>query len=309
MSEHILVIDDDADLLRFVQMSLEREGYEVASALEGAAGLRLALERTPDLVLLDVLMPDVDGLELLGRLRVNPGTTNVPVVLLTARTDSRDRVRGLEMGADDYITKPFDIEELVARVGAVLRRSKAMRDLSPLTALPGNFRIAEELHRRVAGGRPLAVIHTDLDNFKAFNDHYGFMRGDNVIKFTANVLVAAAVETGDETCFVGHVGGDDFVVVMNPDAAEQFCKTVIDHFDDGILDFYDPVDALRGYVEVVDRRGERHAFPIVSISLGVATNLRRTFNSEWEASAVAAEMKTHAKGEAGSCYKVDRRSS
>lgn len=307
MSEQILVIDDDADLIRFVRMSLEREGYEVSSALEGAGGLRIALERPPDLILLDVLMPDLDGLELLGRLRVNPATTSVPVVLLTARTGSRDRVRGLEMGADDYITKPFDIEELVARVGAVLRRSKAMRDLSPLTALPGNFRIAEEMHRRVAAGRPLAVIHTDLDNFKAFNDHYGFMRGDTVIKFTANVLVAAAAETGDASCFVGHVGGDDFVALMHPDSLEHFCKTVIDRFDDGILDFYDPADALRGYVEVIDRRGERHAFPIVSISLGVATNLRRTFASEWEASAVAAEMKEHAKGEAGSCYKVDRR--
>jgi len=307
MSQHILVIDDDADLVGFVRMSLEREGYEVTPALEGMAGLRLALERPPDLILLDVLMPGLDGLELLGRLRVNPATVSVPVVLLTARTDSRDLVRGLELGADDYITKPFDIEELVARVGAVLRRSKAMRDLSPLTALPGNFRIAEELEKRVTGGLPLAVIHTDLDNFKAFNDHYGFMRGDTVIKFSANVLVAAAVETGDATCFVGHIGGDDFVVVMHPDAAEQFCKTVIDRFDDGILDFYDPADALRGYVEVIDRRGERHAFPIVSISLGVATNLRRTFSSEWEASAVASEMKAHAKGEAGSCYRVDRR--
>jgi len=307
MSQQVLVIDDDADLVRFVRMSLEREGYEVTSALEGAAGLRLAVERPPDIILLDVLMPDLDGLELLGRLRVNPATTSVPVVLLTARTQARDRVRGLDLGADDYISKPFDIEELVARVGAVLRRAKTMRDLSPLTALPGNFRIAEELQRRVAGGRPLAVIHTDLDNFKAFNDHYGFMRGDSVIKFTANALVAAAVETGDASCFVGHVGGDDFVAVMHPDGAEQFCKTVIDRFDDGILDFYDPQDALRGYVEVIDRRGERHAFPIVSISMGVATNLRRTFTSEWEASAVASEMKAHAKGEAGSCYKVDRR--
>jgi len=307
MSEQVLVIDDDADLVRFVRMSLAREGYEVASALEGTAGLRLAIERPPDIILLDVLMPDLDGLELLGRLRVNPATTSIPVVLLTARTQARDRVRGLELGADDYITKPFDIEELVARVGAVLRRSKAMRDLSPLTALPGNFRIAEELQRRVASGRPMAVVHTDLDNFKAFNDHYGFMRGDAVIKFTANVLVAAAAETDDASCFVGHVGGDDFVAVMHPDGAEQFCKTVVDRFDDGILDFYDPQDALRGYVEVIDRRGERHAFPIVSISLGVATNLRRTFTSEWEASAVASEMKAHAKGEAGSCYKVDRR--
>jgi PleD family two-component response regulator len=293
--------------VRFVRMSLEREGYEVATAFQGNAGLRTALEQPPDLILLDILMPDLDGLELLSRLRVNPATSSVSVVLLTARTDSSDRVRGLELGADDYITKPFDIEELVARVGAVLRRSKAMRDLSPLTALPGNFRIGEELQRRVASGRPMAVVHADLDNFKAFNDHYGFMRGDNVSKFTANTLVQAAVDTDDPNCFVGHVGGDDFIAVMHPDTAETFCKTIIDRFDDGILDFYDPQDALRGFVEVIDRRGERHAFPIVSISLGVATNLRRTFSSEWEASAVASEMKEHAKHEAGSCYRVDRR--
>ena len=133
------------------------------------------------------------------------------------------------------------------------------------------------------------------------------MRGDNVIKFTANTLVESALEVGDESCFVGHVGGDDFIVVMNPTFAEQFCKTLVERFDDGILDFYDPHDALRGYVEVIDRQGERHAFPVVSISLGVATNLRRTFSSEWEASAVASEMKEHAKTEAGSSYRIDRR--
>jgi len=291
-----------------VRMNLELEGYEVASATSGAEGLEAALSAPPDLVLLDILMDDLDGLELLNRLQLNPATSNVSVVLLTARTEARDRVRGLELGADDYITKPFDIEELVARVGAVLRRSKAMRDLSPLTGLPGNFRIAEELQRRVTSGRPVAIVHADLDNFKAFNDHYGFMRGDNVIKFSANTLVGAAVEVDDPTCFVGHVGGDDFIAVMNPNGVEQFCKSVIDNFDDGILDFYDPQDALRGYVEVIDRRGERHVFPIVSFSLGVATNLRRAFTSEWEASAVASEMKEHAKTEAGSCYRMDRRS-
>ncbi|MDX1690649.1 MAG: response regulator [Acidimicrobiia bacterium] len=309
MSERILVIDDDPDIVRFVTMNLELEGYEVRSAPSGREGLELAASRSPDLVLLDVMMPDVDGLEVLARLQSSPATVHAAVILLTARAQSNDRVRGLEMGADDYITKPFDIEELVARVGSVLRRSKAMRDLSPLTGLPGNFRIAEEMQRRVAGGRPLAIVHTDLDNFKAFNDHYGFMRGDNVIKFCANTLIEAAVEVNDPTCFVGHVGGDDFIAVMSPDIAEQFCKTVIDKFDDGILDFYDPQDALRGFIEVIDRRGERHAFPVVAISLGIATNLRRVFTSEWEASAVASEMKEHAKTEPGSAYKLDRRTS
>jgi diguanylate cyclase (GGDEF)-like protein len=308
MSDHILVIDDDPDIVRFVEASLELEGYDVRTALDAESGIEQAIGDPPDLILLDLMMPGVDGFEVLRRIQISPATANVSVVLLTAKANVRDLVRGLQGGADDYVEKPFDIEELLARVASVLRRSRAMRDLSPLTGLPGNFRIAEELERRVTGGGPVAVIHADLDNFKAFNDHYGFMRGDNVIKFSANTLVEAALEVEDPTCFVGHVGGDDFLMVMDPNFAEQYCKEVVERFDDGILDFYDPQDALRGFVEVIDRRGERHAFPVVSISLGVATNLRRTFASEWEASAVASEMKEHAKTEAGSTFRIDRRS-
>ncbi|MBU1226348.1 MAG: response regulator [Actinobacteria bacterium] len=307
MSERILIIDDDPDIVQFVRINLELEGYAVASAVGGAEGIDRAVAEPPDLVLLDIMMPGVDGMEVLHRLRTAPTTTNTAVILLTAKALTEDRVRGLAAGADDYVTKPFAIEELMARVGTVLRRSKAMRDLSPLTGLPGNFRISEELDRRVRTADPVAIVYADLDNFKAYNDHYGFMRGDDVIKFTANTLIEASMEVGDPSCFVGHVGGDDFICVMSPDDVERFCKTVVDHFDDGILDLYDAQDALRGYVEVIDRRGERHAFPIVSISLGVATNLQRTFVSAWEASAVASEMKEHAKSETGSAYRIDRR--
>lgn len=307
MTERILIIDDDPDIVQFVRVNLELEGYRVDAAVGGVEGIERALADPPDLVLLDIMMPGVDGIDVMQRLRTTPATANTAIILLTALALTEDRVRGLAAGADDYVTKPFAIEELVARIGTVLRRSKAMRDLSPLTGLPGNFRIAEELDRRVATGDPLAIVYADLDNFKAYNDHYGFMRGDDVIKFAANTLVEASVEVGDPACFVGHVGGDDFVLVMSPDSAEAYCKTVLDRFDDGILDLYDPQDALRGYVEVIDRRGERHAFPIVSLSLGVATNLQRSFSSAWEASAVASEMKEHAKREGGSTYKIDRR--
>ncbi len=307
MTERILIIDDDPDIVQFVRVNLELEGYRVDTAVGGVEGIERALAEPPDLVLLDIMMPGVDGIDVMQRLRTTPTTANTAVILLTALALTEDRVRGLAAGADDYVTKPFAIEELVARVGTVLRRSKAMRDLSPLTGLPGNFRIAEELDRRVAMGDPLAIVYADLDNFKAYNDHYGFMRGDDVIKFAANTLVEASVEVGDSECFVGHVGGDDFILVMSPGSAESYCKTVLDRFDDGILDLYDPQDALRGYVEVIDRRGERHAFPIVSLSLGVATNLQRSFSNAWEASAVASEMKEHAKREDGSAYKIDRR--
>lgn len=307
MTARILLIDDDPDIVQFVTTNLELEGYAVKSALSPDEGLSVALADPPDVVLLDVVLDGGDGFAVMDRIRTNPATSNVPVMLVSAKSQPRDVVKGLDAGADDYIGKPFDIDELVARVRSVLRRSRAMRDLSPLTGLPGNFRIAEELERRINSGDQVAVIYGDLDHFKAFNDHYGFMRGDNVIKFTANTLLEAAAAAGDPTSFIGHVGGDDFIMVMAPDSAERFCTDVVQRFDDGILDFYDSHDALRGYVEVIDRRGERHKFPVVSISLGVATNRRRSFTTEWEASAVASEMKEHAKSEPGSSYKIDRR--
>src|SRR3990170_5872528 len=237
MSKRVLVIDDDPDVLGFVSRSLEAEGFDVRTAGTGRTGLAAATAAPPDLVLLDLSLPDANGYEVLRSLQSGAATSHVPVVLITVASTVEDLVKGLDAGADDYVTKPFAIEELIARVGSVLRRSKSLRELSPLTGLPGNFRIAAVLQSRVALGLPLAVVHADLDNFKAFNDHYGFMRGDNVIKFTANTLVEAAVEIGDPSAFVGHVGGDDFIMVMDPEVSERFCKEVIQRFDDGILDF------------------------------------------------------------------------
>jgi diguanylate cyclase (GGDEF)-like protein len=307
VSERILVVDDDPDILQVVKINLELEGYEVETAEDGREAVDKAMAEPPQLILLDIMMPRMDGLTALRRIRSHGATGNTSVILLTARGLPEDRVRGLELGADDYITKPFDIGELVARVKAVLRRTQAARDLSPLTGLPGNFRIGQEIEQHISSGRYFALIHCDLDNFKAFNDHYGFMRGDEVIRFCARCMTTATEETGEPEAFVGHIGGDDFVALMSADRAEEFCKRVIERFDDGILDYYDTADALRGYIEVIDRRGERYAFPVVSISLGVVTNLTRPIASQWEASAIAVEMKEFAKKRAGSSFEIDRR--
>jgi len=308
MSERILVVDDDPDILQFVQMNLELDGFRVDVADGGQSALDQAAERPPDLMLLDIMMPEIDGLTVLRRMRSDPPTASVPVIILTARSLAEDRVKGLDLGADDYITKPFDLEELVARVRTVLRRSRQMRDLSPLTGLPGNFRITAELEERVDQGDPIAVVHSDLDNFKAFNDHYGFMRGDTVIKYTARVLLdAAAAATNHGDVFVGHVGGDDFVSILHADDMKSYCEEIVTLFDDGILDYYDTADALQGYIEVTDRKGERHAFPVCSLSMGVATSEHKPLTSEWEASSVASEMKEFAKRVPGTNYQVDRR--
>ncbi len=155
MPERILVADDDPDILQFVRVNLELEGFEVDVAHDGKEAMAKVMASPPDLVLLDVMMPEMDGLTALRRLRMHPAATNTSVILLTAKTLPEDRVRGLELGADDYVTKPFDVDELMARVKAVLRRTQAMRDVSPLTGLPGNFRISSELEDRDCRGRSL----------------------------------------------------------------------------------------------------------------------------------------------------------
>jgi diguanylate cyclase (GGDEF)-like protein len=300
----IVVVDDEPDVLSMVSDHLGRDGYHVSRCSNGSELDRTLDSAAQDLVVLDVNLPDEDGISIARRLQA---TRRLPIVMLTALGDPIDRVVGLEVGADDYITKPFDISELVARVKAVLRRTQAARDLSPLTGLPGNFRIGQEIENRIGTGAPFALVHCDLDNFKAFNDHYGFMRGDEVIRFCARCLGAATDEIGEMDAFVGHIGGDDFVALVTAERAEEYCKRVIDRFDDGILDYYDTADALRGYIEVIDRRGERYAFPMVSISLGVVTNVHRPIASQWEASAIAVEMKEFAKKRTGSSFEIDRR--
>lgn len=307
MSERVLVADDDPDILAVVKVNFELEGFDVDTAVDGEDALQKATANPPNVIVLDIMMPRMDGLTALHRLRGQAATANVPIILLTARGLPEDRVRGLELGADDYITKPFDINELVARVSAVIRRTQAARDLSPLTGLPGNFRITAEIEERIADKESFALVHADLDNFKAFNDHYGFMRGDEVIRFCASCLGSAAQGLGIEDPFVGHIGGDDFVAIIPAGIAEAYCKEVIERFDDGILDLYDTADALRGYIEVIDRRGERYAFPVVSLTLGVASTEVREINTQWEASAIAVEMKEFAKKQPGSTYRIDRR--
>ncbi len=307
MNERVLVADDDPDILTVVKVNFELDGFEVETAVDGEDALQKATAQLPEVIVLDIMMPRMDGLTALHRLRSQAATANIPIILLTARGLPEDRVRGLELGADDYITKPFDITELAARVRAVLRRTQAARDLSPLTGLPGNFKITAQIEDFIRRSESFALVHGDLDNFKAFNDHYGFMRGDEVIRFCAGALSGAAEALGIENAFVGHIGGDDFVAIIPPEMAEAYCKEVVERFDDGILDLYDTADALRGYIEVIDRRGERYAFPVVSLSLGVASTEVREIGTQWEASAIAVEMKEFAKKQPGSTYRIDRR--
>jgi diguanylate cyclase (GGDEF)-like protein len=307
MAESVLVVDDDPDVARFVEVNLRSAGYEVTVASNGEEALERAVEQRPDLVLLDVMMPKLDGFEVAQRLRRDPRTSSSSIIMLTAKALSADKVLGLSSGADDYIIKPFDPVELLARVKGTLRRAREMRALSPLTGLPGNIRIQEEIRRLVAEDHPFALLYADLDHFKAYNDHYGFVRGDRAIQVLARVCTEVTHELSGPAGFVGHVGGDDFIVIVAEEEGENLAEKLVERFDQHVPLLYDRIDAERGYVELEDRQGSLQSFPLLAVSIGVATTEKRHFSHFGEAVAVATEMKQVAKREPGSSFAVDRR--
>ncbi|HVF20336.1 MAG TPA: response regulator [Mycobacteriales bacterium] len=305
----VLVVDDDGDIARFIEINLRLEGFDVIIAHDGEVAEQLAYQHMPDLVLLDLMMPKVDGVELCRRLRANPSTANLPVIMLTAKSLSADKVVGLTAGADDYIIKPFDTLELVARVRSTLRRTAEMRATSPLTGLPGNHRIEEEIAERVSKDLPFAVCYFDLDNFKAFNDRYGFLRGDDVITLLATAIRRASGEAGEPPPFIGHIGGDDFVAVSTREQAEPLARQVIETFDAAVTRLHDREDAERGFVEITDRQGTVRQYPLVAVSIGVVMSGPSSYADHREVAEVATEMKKVAKRTVGSSIAVDRRHS
>ena len=303
----ILVADNEPDIQAFVKVNLELEGFEVVLAKDGEEALARATAVRPALVLLDVMMPGLDGFEVCRRLRADVRTSAIPVIILTAKSMTVDKVVGLTAGADDYVLKPFDPMELIARVRTTLRRDRERRAASPLTGLPGNHVIERELARRHSDKEPVALVYADLNDFKAFNDHYGFLRGDEVIRMTAEVLQDAVAQAGDGA-FVGHIGGDDFMLACDPEQVLEVCKRVLADFDRRIAEHYDPSDWERGYLEVADRQGGTNRWPTVSIALGVATTRQRSYRDHREIVATATEMKTYLKAHyRRSAYAIDGR--
>jgi diguanylate cyclase (GGDEF)-like protein len=305
--EYLLVVEDDVFISRLLCMELAAQGYEVASASNGAEALEMALGRCPDLILADVMMPVMDGFELARRLRSDPRTENVGIIMVTARGLSADRLEGISSGADDYITKPFDNEEVLVRVRTSLNRAKSLRASSPLTGLPGNLRIEDEVQRYVDAHEPFALMYLDLDNFKSYSDRYGFVRGDEALRRTGQTIRDAAREVGGPSTFVGHIGGDDFVVLTAPERAMPVAEEVIRRFDSIVPELYAPEDAERGFLESENRRGQLERFPMLTISIGIATSDAREYTHRAQAVEVATEMKNFAKRSERSSYEVDRR--
>lgn len=305
--DRVLIVDDDPEILHIIQVALQMDGFDVEVAMDGDEALERAMDTPPDVIVLDVMMPRLDGLEVCKRLRENYETRSTTVILLTARVSSTDKMLGFRAGADDYVTKPFDPDELVERVRATLRRNREMTSLSPLTGLPGNLDIERELMAVLAAKADFALLHIDIDNFKAYNDAYGVLNGDQAIKLLARCIRQAVREVDRTACFVGHVGGDDFAVLCPADVAPLLAQRTIDLWDRWMPMLYDQQDAERGYVRVLDRRKRTQKFRTMTLSIGIATTQFREFETHLEVADIAAEMKQLAKRDPESSYSVDRR--
>ncbi|MDO8730030.1 MAG: response regulator [Candidatus Omnitrophota bacterium] len=305
--ERILVVDDEPDIRDVLRLTLEAEGYEVHEAADGEEGVRQVRKVNPHLVLLDYKMPKMVGSEVCKTLRKDILLQSLPIILLTSKGESSDKVEGLNAGADDYVTKPFDPPELLARVRMILRRTARSLDANPLTKLPGNVSIIEEIQTRVDTGNPVAVCYADLDNFKAFNDKYGFERGDEALKMTARILLIAIREVGTPADFLGHIGGDDFILITTPPRVEPLCQKIIAELARTASSLYDEEDLRHGYIESKDRDGKARNFPLLTISIGVVTNEQRPIKHVAEVAELGAELKHWAKTHGGNRWVKDRR--
>ncbi len=303
----VLVVDDERNILDIIRFNLEVEGYEVITSRDGEEALRMVHELKPDLILCDIMMPEVDGLEVCRRLKADGRTNQIPVVMLSARTQAQDKVASIEAGADDFITKPFDFSDLVARITINLIRARQKRDISPLTGLPGSISIEAETKRRIARNLRFSALYVDIDNFKPFNDVYGFPTGDRAIRMLADIVDEAVKKLGNVDDFIGHGGGDDFVVITTPEKAAVIAERIITEFDEQVRSLYREEDLRRGYSILVDRLGRDNYVPIMTLSIGVASNYRRRISTHWEVGEIAKETLNYAKSIPGSTYFIDRR--
>jgi DNA-binding response OmpR family regulator len=302
---HILIVDDEPDIANMMALQFSDEGYQTTTVHSGTEVLRVVREQQFGLILLDVMMPDIDGFTALGGLRAQPESQLTPIILVSAIDSPAEKVRGLQLGADDYITKPFSAAELSARVQAVFRRSEREGGANPSTRLPGNVAIERAISQRIADGAPFAVCYGDLDHFKAYNDSYGFLKGDAVIQRTAQILLDAVRGQGNPDDFVGHIGGDDFVVITTPERVGPICEAATSQFDETAPLFYDAETRDRGHISGVDRQGRPTQFPLVSITFAVVTSARRRFSHPGEVAQRAVEAKKRAKLIPGSIYLIE----
>ncbi len=306
MVQDIYIIDDDKYSLQDLKNLFSHNGeYRFVSV--STEEINKALINIPSLIIINEDNIDRDVEELCATIRKNEDNSITPIIVLSSNGDKEHRLKVLKTAVEYYIKKPVDQDYLYYTIKNLMRLMYTNRRVSPLTGLPGNVQIHAELKKRLFNNEEFAVLYLDLDNFKAYNDVYGFIKGDEIIKFTARTILKNVHKLENNDCFVGHIGGDDFVAIISKTNYDEICQNIISEFDEEILDYFTEEDRKRGYIEVANRRGILEDFPLTSISIGVVEVEPKRFDNILEIGEIGAQVKHVAKTIMGSSYVIDRR--
>lgn len=310
-TKYIVLVDDTKELCELVAELYENEiDYEFVWSNSDKTSLRKALLSVPDLIVINE-----DGLEdettsnVCKYIRKGKDNAITPIIVTSSQKDENHRLDILKKGVEYYIPKPLNKQYFYYTIRNLSHLISANRCISALTGLPGNIQIENELKRRIGSKGMYAVLYTDLDNFKAYNDKYGFMNGDEVIKYTAEVLKEAIQEHGKRGDFLGHIGGDDFVAIVDYENAKKIGRTIIKLFDKGIKEYYSEEDIKKGGVRLLNRRGKMEKYPITTITVAMISNRYKQYKSPLEIGEDGAAVKKKAKAVPGSTFMEDRRKS
>jgi PleD family two-component response regulator len=286
----LLIVEDDFDISNMLRIYFDSQGYETIIATRGEEALEMCRRSLPNLVILDIVLPDINGYEVCRKLRGNLRTSHIPIIFVTQRLERSDQIAGLELGADDYITKPFDLQLLMLRVEGALRRAGWLSLTSPVTGLPSSKLIEEQL-RQIIRRKDWSVVYIGINDIDAFKDVYGFVAGDDVLRFTAMLLTEVVDELGTGSEFIGHVGGDDFIVIGTPETAPQIKTRLEKRFGEDVGTFYSFIDRERGYIEVDDGAGDVQQVPLMSLAVGLIYYDTAPFADIREITEIAAESR------------------
>lgn len=293
--QRILVVEDDIDIVNMLRIYFESQNFDVAVAMKGNDALATCQKQAPNVIILDINLPDVNGYEVCRSLRSNLRTSHIPIIFLTQKDQRGDRIAGLELGADDYITKPFDIEELKLRVQNALRRATYENLTNPVTSLPSGKLIEEQLKALLQRGN-WALLYIGINNLQSFNDVYGFVAGDDLIRFAGIVLGEVLDAFSSSNDFIGHIGGSDFILITAPAQADKIREVLIKRFNQEVLSFYSFRDRERGHILVQSGDGQERQVPLASMSVGVITDQTNPFADIREITEIAAEARRSPSG-------------
>jgi PleD family two-component response regulator len=289
----ILIVEDDQDISKMLRIYFESQGYEALVSEHGGEALNVARKELPNVVVLDIQLPDIDGYEVCRQLRSNLRTSHIPIIFLTQKDDRSDRIAGLELGADDYITKPFDIEELRLRVQNAMKRAYDISLTDPTTGLPSGKLIEEQLKRLM--NRPTwAILYIGINAIDVFNNVYGFIAKDDVLRFTGLVMGEVIDALGTPQDFIGHIGGDDFIIITTLEAVDALKERLETRFANDVATFYDFKTREQGVVNYIDSNGHERQAPLMSLNVGKVSSEDGPFTDIRQITEVAAEARRQA---------------